>query len=79
MRKSLIDSIGREGAFKLMEDAVLRAIEENYSFGLVRKAKTVQAVGGVLHVIEGGRQVPLIRGQQEPPTPQTLTKQVPIA
>ena len=79
MRKSLIDSIGRENAFKLMEDAVLRAIDENYSFGLVRKAKSVQVVGGVLHIIEGHRQVPLIAGQVEPTTSGSLTKQVPIA
>lgn len=79
MRKSLIDSIGRESAFKLMEDAVLRAIEENYSFGLVRKAKSVQVVEGVLHVVEGRHQFPLIAGQVEPSSPGSLTKQVPIA
>jgi hypothetical protein len=79
MRKSLIDSIGREDALRLMEEAVLRAVEENQSFGLVWNTKWVQAVRGVLHVIEGGRQVPLIVRQFEPSAPQSLTRQVPIA
>lgn len=79
MRKSLIDSIGREDASRLMEEAVLRAVEENQSFGLVWNTKWVQAVGGVLRVIEGGRQLPLIVRQFEPSAPQSLTRQVPIA
>lgn len=79
MRKSLIDSIGREDASRLMEDAVLRAVEENQSFGLVWNTKWVQAVGGVLDVLEGGHQVPLIVRQFELSAPQSLTKQVPIA
>ncbi|ELP97367.1 hypothetical protein A979_19230 [Pseudomonas syringae BRIP34876] len=79
MRKSLIDSIGREDASRLMEDAVLRAVEENQSFGLVWNTKWLQAVGCVLHVIEGGRQAPLIVRQFEPSAPQSLTRQVPIA
>lgn len=79
MRKSLIDSIGREGASRLMEDAVLRAVEEDQSFDHVWNTKWVQAVGGVLDVIEGGHQVPLIVRQFELSPPQSLTRQVPIA
>ena len=79
MRKSLIDSIGREDASRLMGDAVLRAVEENQSFGLVWNNKRLQAVGCLLHVIEGGRQVPLIVRQFEPSALQSLTRKVPIA
>ncbi len=46
MRQSLIDSIGRESALKLMGDAVLQAIKENDSSGGFHKAKTVQVVDG---------------------------------
>lgn len=40
MRQSLIDSIWRESALKLMGDAVLQAIKENDSSCGFRKAKT---------------------------------------
>lgn len=79
MRKSLIDSIGREQAYQLMENAVLQAIEENYSFGLVHKAKTVEMAGGVLRIVQGTRQVPLVAGQVEPSASRILNKKVPIA
>ena len=79
MRKSLIYSIGREDASRLMEDAVLRAVEENQSSGLVWNTKWLQVVGCVLHVVEGGRHIPLIVCQFEPSAPQSSTRQVPIA
>ena len=60
MRQSLIDSIGRESALKLMGDAVLKAIKENDSSGGFRKANATQVVDGPLCVVEDGRQVPLV-------------------
>jgi hypothetical protein len=77
MRQSLIDSIGRESALKLMSDAVLQAIEESGSSGVHRKAKTAKVIDGPLSVVEDSRQVPLVADRS--PVSQSLSKQVPIA
>lgn len=75
MRKSLIDSIGRERALKLMDRAVLQAIEENDSCGVFRKAKKAQMVDGPLCTVEADRQEPLVAV----PVSRSLSKQVPVA
>lgn len=77
MRQSLIDSIGRESALKLMEDAVLRAVEENDSSGVLRKAKTAEVVDRASCVVEASRQVP--PAGVPSPASRSLSKQVPIA
>lgn len=77
MRESLIDSIGREAALKLMGGAVLQAIKENDSSRGLRKAKTTQVVDGSLCGVEADRQVPLV-AVPSPASP-PLSKQVPIA
>jgi hypothetical protein len=77
MRQSLIDSIGRESALKLMGDAVLQAIEESGSSGVLRKAKTDQLVDGPLRIVEDARQVPLVAVPSA--ASPSLSKQVPIA
>jgi hypothetical protein len=77
MRQSLIDSIGRESALKLMGDAVLQAIEESGSSGVLRKAKTTQASDGPLCVVEDDRQVYLVTDPS--PVSRSLSKKVPIA
>ncbi|WP_338506233.1 hypothetical protein [Pseudomonas poae] len=77
MRKSLIDSIGREGALKLMGSAVLRAIEENDSCGVVRKTKKAQVVDGPLRTVEADHQESLVAGPSS--VSRSLSKQVPIA
>lgn len=77
MRQSLIDSIGRESALKLMGDAVLQAIKENDPSGSFREAKTPQVVDGPLSVVEDARQFPLV-AVPSPASP-SLRKQVPIA
>jgi hypothetical protein len=79
MRKSLIDSIGRATASKLMEDAVLQAIEENRKLGLADNAQKVQVVNGALCIVNAGRSVPLVAGGAVPSAPRHLSKQVPIA
>lgn len=77
MRQSLIDSIGRESALKLMGDAVLQAIKQNDSSGGFHKAKTVQMVDGPLRVVEDASQVPLVAVPSA--ASPSLSKQVPIA
>lgn len=77
MRQSLIDSIGRESALKLMEDAVLQAIGENEFSGVFHKAKKAQVVDGLLCVVEDERQVPLADVPSS--VSRSLSKQVPIA
>lgn len=77
MRQSLIDSIGRESALKLMGDAVLQAIAESGSSGVLPKAKTDQLIDGPLCVVEDDRQVPLVADPS--PVSRSLSKQVPIA
>lgn len=79
MRKSLIDSIGQGTALKLMEDAVLQAIEESHKLGLADNTKAAQAVDGVLCQIESDRKIPLIAGGVGLLASRTLSKQVPIA
>ncbi|HBO7954395.1 TPA: hypothetical protein ACKPYT_006249 [Pseudomonas aeruginosa] len=81
MGKSLIDAIGRKKAFALMENAVLRAIEENQALGLGRggKGKKLRMVDGVLCVVGAGRSVPLVAGQSAPAQASSLKKSVPIA
>ena len=79
MRKSLIDSIGRSTAYSLMEGAVLQAIEENESRGLVNSAKTVQVVNGVLSIAGADGSTPLVAGGAGPSARRTLSKKVPIA
>jgi hypothetical protein len=79
MRKSLIDSIGQGTALKLMEDAVLQAIEESQKLGLVDNTKAVQPVGSVLCQIESDRKIPLVAGGVGQLVSQALSKQVPIA
>ncbi|MGI3744893.1 MAG: hypothetical protein ACRYF8_05300 [Janthinobacterium lividum] len=74
MRQSLIDSIGRESALKLMGDAVLQAIEENHSSGVFCKAKTAHVVEGCLRVVEDARPVSLVAVQSP-----SLSKKIPIA
>ena len=80
MGKSLIDAIGRKEAFALMENAVLRAIEENKALGLNRdsKRKKLRLVDGVLYVVGGGN-APLISGQSAPAQARSLGKSVPVA
>ena len=82
MGKSLIDAIGRKEAFALMENAVLRAIEENKALGLnrdsKRKKKKLLLVDGVLYVVGGGN-APLISGQSAPAQARSLGKSVPVA
>jgi len=77
MRQSLIDSIGRESALKLMGDAVSQAIEESGSSSVLRKAKTAQVTDGPLCVVEDDRQASLVADPS--PVPRSLSKQVPIA
>lgn len=77
MRQSLIDSIGRESALKLMGEAVLQAIKGNDSSGGFRKAKTTQVVDGPLCVVEDACQIPHVAGPS--PVSRSLSKQVPIA
>ncbi len=79
MRKSLIDSIGRATASKLMEEAVLQAIEENRELGLADNAQHVQLVSGALCIVKAGRSVPLVARGAVPSAPRNLSKQVPIA
>jgi hypothetical protein len=79
MRKSLIDSIGRSTAYSLMEGAVLQAIEENQSSGLVNSAKTVQVVNGVLSIAGADGITPLVAGGAGPSARRALNKKVPIA
>lgn len=81
MGKSLIDAIGREKAFALMENAVLRAIEENHTLGLSRgrKIRKLQKVDGILCVSKDGRSEPLILGQRSPAQANSLKKSVSIA
>ena len=79
MRKSLIDSIGQGAALKLMEDAVLQAIEESQRLGPADNTEAAQSVGGVLSQIESGRKIPLIAGGVEQLASRALSKQVPIA
>lgn len=74
MCQSLIDSIGRETALKLMSSAVLQAIEENDSSGVCRKA---QVVDGPLCIVDADRQLPLVAVPS--PVSRSLSKQVPIA
>jgi hypothetical protein len=74
MRQSLIDSIGRESALKLMGTAVLQAIEENDSSGVSRKA---QVADGPLFIVDADRQSPLVAVPS--PVSRSLSKQVPIA
>ncbi len=45
MTKSIIDIIGREEAFKLMEKAVLKVADENARLGLPKAVK----IDGVVH------------------------------
>lgn len=77
MRESLIDSIGRESALKLMGDAVLQAIEESSASGVLRKAETAQVTDGPLCVVEDDRQSSLVADPSR--VPRSLSKQVPIA
>lgn len=77
MRQSLIDSIGRESALKLMGSAVLQAIDENDSSGVSRKTKTAQVVDGPLCTVEADHQESLVAGPS--PVSGSLSKQVPIA
>ena len=81
MGKSLIDAIGRQKAFALMENAVLRAIEENQALGLDRgrKSKKLRMVDGVVCVVGAGRSDPLVSGQRAPAQASSLNKSVPIA
>ncbi|MCK9719401.1 hypothetical protein LT722_24535 [Pseudomonas syringae pv. syringae] len=60
MCQSLIDSIGRESALKLIDDAVLHAIEENDSSGVLRKAKTAEVVDSIQCVGGDGRRAALV-------------------
>jgi len=77
MRQSLIESIGRESALKLMGDAVLQAIEENDSFGVFRKTKTAHIGDGSLCAVMHARKVPLVAVPFT--VSRSLSKQVPIA
>ena len=77
MRRSLIDSIDRECALKLMGDAVLQAIEENNSSSILRKAKTAEVVDSVQRVGGDGRQALLVAAPS--PASRTLSKKIPIA
>jgi len=79
MRKSLIDSIGQRTALKLMEGAVLQAIEESHQPGLDDNANAAQAVGGVLCRTESGRKMPPIAGGIEQLGSRTFSKKVSIA
>ena len=77
MRESLIESIGRERALKLMSDAVRQAVDEKNNSRVFCEAKTTQVVDGSLRVIEDARQVPPVAAPS--PASQLLRKQVPIA
>lgn len=79
MRKSLIDSIGQGTALKLMEDAVLQAIEESHKLDPADNTKAAQSVGGVSCQTESDRKIPLIAGGVEQLASRALSKQVPIA
>jgi hypothetical protein len=79
MRKSLIDSIGRSTAYSLMEGAVLQAIEENQTYGLVNSARTVQVINGVLSIAGADGSTPLVAGGAGPLARRALNKKVPIA
>jgi hypothetical protein len=77
MHQSLIDSVGRENALKLMGDAVFQAIEENSTSGVLRKAKTAKVIYSIPCFVEDGCQVPL--GGAPSPASRSLSKKVPIA
>jgi hypothetical protein len=77
MRKSLIESIGRESAIKLIDSAVLQAIEENDCCGVFRKTKKAQVVDGALCTVEVDLQGSLVAGPS--PVSRLLNKKVPIA
>jgi hypothetical protein len=79
MRKSLIDSIGRSTAYSLMEGAVLQAIEENQTYGLVNSARTVQVINGVLSIAGADGSTPLVAGETGPLARRALNEKVPIA
>lgn len=79
MRKSLIDSIGRITAYSLMEGAVLQAVEENNSRGLVNSVKTLQVVNGVLCVAGADGNTPPLSGGTDSSVRRTLSKKVPVA
>lgn len=79
MRKSLIDAIGQGTALKLMENAVLQAVEENHKLGPANNAKAAQSVGDQSCEIESGGKTFLSAGGVEHLPSPALIKQVPIA
>ena len=79
MRKSLIDSIGRGTASKLMEDAVLQAVEESHKLGPANNTKAAQSLGDQSCQIESGRKIFLSAGGVEHSAFRSLIKQAPIA
>jgi hypothetical protein len=74
MCKSLIDSIGRDAAYRLIEGAVLQAIEENHHHGLVDTLKTVQVVNGALCITGPGGNTPFVPNRDGSSARPTLTK-----
>lgn len=81
MGRSLIDAIGRKKAYELMENAVLRAIDENQALESERghKEKKVRVVGGVLCIVGAGTSAPLVAGQRGSAQVNSLKKSAPIA
>lgn len=80
MGKSLIDAIGRNKAFELMEDAVLRAIDENQTLGFERsKAEKVRVMDGMLCISGAGNTAPLVTIQRSSKQVGLSKKSVPIA
>jgi hypothetical protein len=79
MRKSLIDSIGRSTAYSLMGGAVLQAIEENQSRGLLNSARTVQVINGVLSIAGADGSTPLVARGAGTLARRALNKKVPLA
>lgn len=81
MSKSLIDAIGRKKASTLMENAVLRAINENRALGsgLDPYEKPECIMGDVTWITWAGNTSPLASGQRVPERTSSLNKSTPIA
>lgn len=59
MRKSLIETIGRDRAHRLMSDAVMKAIAENEALGLSKPSR-LSRVEDNLCIVSGDQVEPLI-------------------
>lgn len=78
---SLIEAIGRKEACELMQDVVLRAIEENRAFGLggAQKDEKAQGGDGLPGVVGSRRSEPLTDAPRAPEQAASLKKNIAIA